>query len=101
MVASTEPVQLADGETLFVQGDVSDFVFSIEHGTVEIVREFADGAEEILATASAPDYVGELGPLLGFPRSATVRASGPVTLRPFTAAQFRARATTAAIGTRR
>jgi putative ABC transport system ATP-binding protein len=101
MVASTEPVQLADGETLFVQGDASDFVFSIEHGTVEIVREFADGGEEVLATASAPGYVGELGPLLGFPRSATVRASGPVTLRPFTAVQFRARATTAAIGTRR
>ena len=72
-------------------------MFSIEHGTVEIVREFADGGEEILATASAPGYVGELGPLLGFPRSATVRAAGPATLRPFTAAQFRVRATTAAI----
>lgn len=96
--ASSEPIPLADGQTLFRQGDASDLVYSIERGTVEIVRELANGGEDVLTVLSAPGYVGELGPLLGFPRSATVRAKGEVTLRAFTAAEFKNRATTASFG---
>ncbi len=98
MSASTEPIELANGQNLFRQGDASDLVYSIERGTVEIVRELADGAEDILTVLSAPGYVGELGPLLGFPRSATVRARGEASLRAFTAAEFKSRATTASFG---
>ena len=96
--ASADPVVLAAGQTLFRQGDASDFVYSIEHGSVDVVREFADGREEILAVLEAPGYVGELGPLLGFPRSATVRARGGATLRPFTTSEFKENATMAAVG---
>ena len=98
MTASVEPIGLSDGQTLFRQGDASDLVYSVERGTVEVVREFADGREEILTVLTAPGYVGELGPLLGFPRSATVRARGDATLRAFTAAEFKNRATTASFG---
>lgn len=87
--SSHEAVALADGQVLFSQGDDSDLVYSIEQGSVEVVRELADGGEEILAVLSSPGYVGELGPLLGFPRSATVRARGEATLRGFTAGEFK------------
>ncbi len=89
--AASEPVELAAGEVLFRQGDASDYVFSIEAGAVDVVRELADGGEELLATLEAPNYVGELGPLLGFPRSATIRARSATTLRPFTVTEFKAR----------
>lgn len=98
MTASSEPLVFTDGQTVFRQGDGSDLVFSIERGAVDVVREFADGGEEVLAVLEAPGYVGELGPLLGFPRSATVRARGEVTLRAFTAAEFKDRATQASMG---
>lgn len=87
-------VTLADGEELFAQGDASDFVFAIESGSVDVVRVLADGGEEHLATLSAPGYVGELGPLLGFPRSASVRARGAAILRPYTASAFAAETAT-------
>lgn len=98
--ADQEPVQLAHGQKLFRQGDASDVVYAIERGSVEVVRELADGGEELLTVLSAPGYVGELGPLLGFPRSATVRARGETVLRAYTAAEFKDRATHASVGTR-
>jgi len=100
MSVATEPVALAAGEVLFRQGDASDVVYSIEHGAVEVVRELADGGEELLAVAEAPGYVGELGPLLGFPRSATVRAKTATVLQPFTAAEFKDEATKASVGSK-
>lgn len=100
VTASPDVVQLADGQVLFEQGDASDFVFSIEHGSVEIVRELVGGGQEILAEATAPGYVGELGPLLGFPRSATVRAKGAATLRPFSPAEFKTNATVTSVGSK-
>lgn len=98
--APAEPVVLGSGQTLFRQGDGSDFVYSIEHGSVDVVRELADGGEEILAVLEAPGYVGELGPLLGFPRSATVRARGGATLRPFTTSEFKENATMASVASK-
>lgn len=96
--ASREPVELAAGQTLFRQGDASDLVYSIERGSVEIVRELANGREKILAVLVAPGYVGELGPLLGFPRSATVRAKEATVLRSFTTADFKNQATKSSFG---
>ena len=71
-----EPVAVAyaAGETVFRQGDRSDLVYMVDAGEVDVVRVLADGGEELLATVGPGHYVGELGPMLGFPRSATVRA---------------------------
>lgn len=82
-------VELAAGQVLFRQGDPSDFVWEILDGTVDVARELADGSEEILAARSAGSYIGELGPLLGFPRSATVRACTATRLRSISAHEFR------------
>ncbi|MBV8302642.1 MAG: cyclic nucleotide-binding domain-containing protein, partial [Acidimicrobiia bacterium] len=84
--------RLGPGEQLFRQGDPSDFVYLVQSGTVEVVRERARGGDQQLATAGAGQYVGELGPLLRLPRSATARAgSDGVTVRTLTPEEFRLR----------
>ncbi len=88
---AADVVELTPGQVLFHQSDASDFVYEIEHGTLAVVRELANGGEEILATLEPGNYVGELGPLLGFPRSATVRATTAARLQPLTINEFKTR----------
>jgi putative ABC transport system ATP-binding protein len=83
-------VRLAAGETLFSQGDASDYVYTVESGEIEIVRELADGGDEVLNVVAAGQYFGELGPFLGFPRSATARAGTEVQLTVHDPREFRA-----------
>jgi len=49
-------------------------VYVIDEGSFEVVRTEPSGESKILAHLGAGDYVGEMGPLFGLPRSATVRA---------------------------
>ena len=84
-----QQVAYAAGELIFAQGDHADLVYVIESGSVEIFRPHADGADESLATLPAGQYFGELGPLLGFPRSASARAVGDVTLTAYGPREFR------------
>lgn len=84
----------AAGEVIFRQSDPSDYVYEIRSGTIEVIRELVGGGEERLATREAGNYVGELGPILGFPRSAMVRAVSEVSLAPLTAQQFKAKTST-------
>ena len=91
-------VHLEAGETLFHQGDASDVVYLIETGTVDVVRELADGATSHLATLGVGRYVGELGPLLGLQRSATTVAATDCTLRVCSPQEFRAAVGTGAPG---
>jgi putative ABC transport system ATP-binding protein len=87
-------VRYIAGETIFRQGDRSDLVYTIDAGEVDVVRVLADGGEEHLATVGPGHYVGELGPMLGFPRSATVRARTDVQLTAFGVREFRRRVLT-------
>ena len=75
-VPSRGEVRLAEGEILFRQGDVSDLVYVVEEGDVELVRTLAHGGEEILARYGRGEYFGELGPMFRLRRSATARAMG-------------------------
>jgi putative ABC transport system ATP-binding protein len=68
-------VRLAPGEILFTQGEVSDLVYVVEEGEVELVLLLADGGEELLARQGPGGYFGELGPMFGLRRSATARAT--------------------------
>ncbi len=81
---------LAAGEVLFRQGDGSDVVYLIEDGTLDVLRELADGTSSKLATLGPGRYVGELGPLLGLQRSATARAATDCTLKVCSPQEFRA-----------
>ncbi len=83
-------VRLEAGEILFRQGDNPDLVYVVERGRVEAFRELADGSEEHQADVGQGEYFGELGPLLGLPRAATVRAYEPTVLTGYGPQAFRA-----------
>ena len=65
------------GETLFRQGDPSDYALLILSGSVDVLREVGDDAI-VLGTVRAGEFVGEMGVLEGRARSATVRAAAAV-----------------------
>ncbi len=86
-----EFVELPAGETLFNQGERGDLIYFVESGRLEVFRMKADGAEEHLAHVGPGAYVGELGPILNLPRSATVRALEDSTVTGYTVLAFRRR----------
>ena len=77
-VASTdrapETLDVTADSVVFRQNTMGDLIYVVAEGQFEIVRELPDGSEELLSTATAGEYFGEIGPLFGLPRSATVRA---------------------------
>ena len=73
-LSAVRRVELVAGEVLFEQGDPSDLVYVVEEGAIEVFRRRIDGGEDVLTVVRPPDYFGELGPLLGLRRAASVRA---------------------------
>ena len=69
-----EEVRLGAGEVLFRQGERGELIYRVESGELEVYRELFDGGIEVLARTAPGNYVGELGPILNLPRSASVRA---------------------------
>jgi putative ABC transport system ATP-binding protein len=84
-------VELEPGEVLFRQGDRGELVYTVESGHVEIVREHADGTDELLRVLTDGEYFGEMSPLAGLPRTATARAQDRVVLTAYTGRTFRDR----------
>ena len=84
-----EEVVLAAGELLFCQGDRGDLIYHVESGLLEVYRELADGTSEALARVEPGNYVGELGPILNLPRSASVRALEDTVVVGYTVRTFR------------
>jgi putative ABC transport system ATP-binding protein len=77
VAAGAEPpsrLHLEPGQVLFTVDSISDFVYTVDEGEIDLVRPRPDHTEETVYTAGPGDYFGELGPLLGLPRSATARA---------------------------
>jgi putative ABC transport system ATP-binding protein len=96
LAAATRPPQrflLGAGEVLFEQGSRGELIYVVEMGDMEIVRVLEDGREELLAMVGAGEHFGELGPLLGIPRTATARARGAAAVTGYTVRDFRDRAT--------
>jgi len=81
-------VQLEAGENLFRQGDASDLIYVVESGELDVLRTSPDG-ELLLGVVHPGDYVGEMGPLFGLDRSATVRAKRPSALTGYSVKAFR------------
>ena len=84
-----EEVRLREGEILFRQGERGDLIYHLESGLLEVYRELADGGTEVLASVEAGNYVGELGPILNMPRSASVRALKDTVVVGYTVRAFR------------
>ena len=61
----------------------------MESGLLEVYRELADGGNEVLAQVEPGNYVGELGPILNLPRSASVRAIEDSVVTGYTVRAFR------------
>jgi putative ABC transport system ATP-binding protein len=86
-----ETLSLTSGSVVFEQGSIGDLIYIVADGELEIVRELAAGGEELLKVAVPGDYFGEIGPLFGMPRSATVRARTNATVIGYTVRAFRER----------
>lgn len=82
-------VEYARGEVIFRQGTAGKLVYVIEEGEIDIQRELADGGREHLNTLGKGQYFGELGAMLGFPRSATAEARTDVVLTAYGVRDFR------------
>jgi putative ABC transport system ATP-binding protein len=86
-----ETVHLTAGEVLFEQCTMGELIYVVSDGEFDIVRELADGGEELVKVAGVGDYFGEIGVLFNLPRSATVRARTDATAVGYTAQAFRER----------
>ena len=85
-----EELTYAAGDVIFEQGSRGELIYFVESGGVDIVR--GSEPEEYLATVQAGEYFGELGPLLGFPRTATARAATDTVLTGYVVHDFKQRA---------
>ena len=92
--ATEGPVRLdvVRGDVVFEQGSHGGLVYVLESGRIDIVRELVGGGGEKIATIRPGEYFGELGPMLGLPRSATARAAQRSVLTAYSARDFRHRA---------
>lgn len=86
-----ERVELSAGERLFQQGERGSLIYIVERGQIEILRMRADHTEELVTVIRKGEHFGELGPLLGLPRSAAARARTKTVLTGYTVMDFRKR----------
>jgi putative ABC transport system ATP-binding protein len=85
----TRSAVLAAGDVLFAQGEPSQLIYVVEEGEIELLRPLADGGEEVLSRRGPGTWLGEMGPMLGLPRSATARAVEPSRLTGYGLQEFR------------
>lgn len=78
-----ELLQAAQDEVILAEGDPSGAFFLILSGTASVRT-----GEAVVSDVGAADIVGEMGVLLGRPRTATVTASSPMVLLKFDASVF-------------
>jgi len=66
--------RLSAGTSLFREGDFGESMYLVAEGSLQVSKRVIEGADKILETLDAGQYVGEMSLLTGAPRSATVRA---------------------------
>jgi putative ABC transport system ATP-binding protein len=91
-------VRLKADEVLFEQCTMGELIYLVSDGELDILRELADGGEELVKVAKPGDYFGEIGVLFHMPRSATVRARTDATVIGYTAQAFRERLGVSGLG---
>lgn len=75
LVRLVDVVELAPGSELIHQGRYDRQAFVIVDGKADVIIE-----REVVATLGAGDFAGEITMLIGGPRTATVRATTPMTV---------------------
>ena len=86
-----ETIHLKAGTVLFHQGALADLIYTVSEGELELIRQRPGGGQEVLRVARAGDYFGEIGPLFGLHRSATVRARTDAAVSGYSVPAFRQR----------
>ena len=86
-----ETIQLKAGTVLFNQGALADLIYVVSDGELEVLRQRPGGGHEVLRVARIGDHFGELGPVFGLPRSATVRARTDAAVVGYSVPAFRQR----------
>lgn len=86
-----ETIEVKAGEVLFEQSTMGELIYFVSDGEFELVRELADGGEELVKVSGPGDYFGEIGVLFHMPRAATARARTDATVVGYTAPAFRQR----------
>jgi NADH dehydrogenase len=66
------------GDFVFHQGEPALNFYSVEKGTLDVIRANADGSEQLVAVIGPGDFFGEMALIEGRARSASVRARTPV-----------------------
>jgi SulP family sulfate permease len=74
-------LQLKTGESLFQEGQASDEIFFVERGRLEILKAGVHSTRIRLAKIVAGSMIGEMALYSGRPRTASVSAVEPATLR--------------------
>lgn len=78
-----EQVEVEAGSYLFHQGDISDAVYVVRNGRLQVVQNGS-----VVRKLGLGDVIGELGLLIDAPRSASIRAVRDSRLVRLTTAQF-------------
>ena len=84
-----ETIRLEAGTVLFNQGALADLIYVVSEGELEVLRQRPGGGQAVLRVAKAGDHFGEVGPLFGLPRSATVRARTDAAVIGYSVPAFR------------
>lgn len=71
-------VEFAAGSVVFRKGDPGDRFYALLEGRVAVEREHESGLRRVVAVLGPGDCFGEVSLLGRVPRTATVRAEGPV-----------------------
>jgi putative ABC transport system ATP-binding protein len=79
---------LEPGQVLFKENEISDLIWTVDSGQVEIVRA---GVDRPLANITPGKYFGELGPLFGIKRTAAARATVASVVTGYGVREFRER----------
>ena len=79
--------RLQSGEAVVREGEIGDAWYVVFEGEARVSKKLASGPLTI-ATLGPSDCFGEMAVLDGQPRSATVEASGPLTVFRFRRARF-------------
>ncbi len=83
-----EVFDYADQDYLFHQGEISDNVYVLLDGAVDIIGSDHDGRAALLATLSDNTLLGEMAVLSGATRTASVQARGGATVLAIPNARF-------------
>jgi CRP-like cAMP-binding protein len=88
VVRIMEVQRLQDSEAVFREGEIGDAWYVLFEGRAEVVKETGSGSGQRIALLEPGACFGEMAILDGSPRSATVKAVGPLTIFRFRRKEF-------------